>query len=859
MRPPRVAVVFDGGANWHYWARVALHACTKVWGGRGFILVPHRQGMVNPQMLHAVRAYDPDYVVRLQRTLGTIEQVQPVSIRISGADSSALAGSARAGFIEANAARPVSDPADEAARREVVQACASHRRRAPSDVAAEGHEWIEQATSCSIDGRIGNLTTAADAAATDYDSPIADPPYPRAACLSAPSDWGGTLGVAVAATCGVVGLPRAGAEPDLSDQDRRSLVPWLISNGLPPDHGGIAIGAPIQQIVWHPDAALNHDPARLPNAFDSTTAGVTSISYGIDYPQRSLICIGATADDFALAYAHRQLYGQGLWLPPEWLSTQGVPDPDSLIFYHLRSAVFWPSVHDHEIIVMSSSLSESDLDEIINGLHDPISYSENERDEQAEDLSQRIRRDRTAWSTKQVQYFAVTRNFDRDFAVPINRNDAGDIEMVIPCPAPVITENSLAMVAARAAGPGRRGAGALHWQVDVQLHPSETPHGRGLDGLALLAPDEDPYLAWVRSGRDGITFESERFNLIMAGIPPEARLARPRLYTPGLATWANLMAVQHGCTMAFSAAGRQGEIIRQLWGDRAALAADFAGPMSAVLRRFRPDKRPESLRLEEDEGVALPTGSGDVLFEPYLTFDGIARAAGEALAAGEIRQRTDVFLRRGVLRRGLVLGCERCRKVAFYMIDDLRQVNRCPRCLASNDLDQQRWRKPPSEPAWYYDLHPSVRELVTQDGDVPLLLAHHLRTTSRIYADTSELELINPDRKAVAELDLLAYADGQLIIAEAKRPGDLGRNPADTIAKRALLAEQLQADQIVLATPADRWPASAIEALCKEIRERPWKRTIPRGRLISGLGSPTVTDLAVHPATRTASPWPPSH
>ena len=39
LRPSRVAVVFDGGDDWHYWARLAIYAASQVWGGSGFILV----------------------------------------------------------------------------------------------------------------------------------------------------------------------------------------------------------------------------------------------------------------------------------------------------------------------------------------------------------------------------------------------------------------------------------------------------------------------------------------------------------------------------------------------------------------------------------------------------------------------------------------------------------------------------------------------------------------------------------------------------------------------------------------------------------------------------------------------------
>jgi hypothetical protein len=46
-------------------------------GCEGFILVPHTNGRVARELLEAVKVYDPDYVVALQRTLQTEGQAVP--------------------------------------------------------------------------------------------------------------------------------------------------------------------------------------------------------------------------------------------------------------------------------------------------------------------------------------------------------------------------------------------------------------------------------------------------------------------------------------------------------------------------------------------------------------------------------------------------------------------------------------------------------------------------------------------------------------------------------------------------------------------------------------------------------------
>lgn len=851
MRPPRVAIVFDGGPNWQYWVRLALYASTRVWGGRGFILVPHVAGEVSPDMLRAVRAYDPDYVVTLEATLGTMEEVQPGAIPIRLATDEGdhlLSGAERAEFITTNFGDPIESATAELARARVVESCAPHRRRLPLADEHGAPSW-DEITSCSIDGSIGGLTKAADTFAISYDAIVDAPAFPGGPCLSSPADWGGVLGVATAAVCGAVGMPRIGVDPDLDREEFRSLVWWLIESGLPSQRRWL--GRPIDQIIWQPGPAFSLDPVGLEVAFQRTMRGLTMISRGIDYPPRAVVSVGDMAEDFALAYAHQRIYGFGVWLPTSWLS----PEND-ITTWALRSRLEASARQGLETTVTSSSLSDPEIDAIVERLGEPVTGAGQESHERFTRPGERIERGSPRWSIKQVQFLAIAADLYRDFPVPITRNEVGDVEMVVPCPAPVITEPSLIDAASRFPSGNRGEIGSLRWQVDAALIEADTPAGRGFEGRNLVVPGSELFQTTVRAGREGVTYASEPWGLLSSGMPLTTRLARPRLRAPGLATWANLMASQQNRTMVLSAAGRRVEIVRRLWGDRAALAADFAGPMHPVLRRFLPARRQTDIELVEEEGVVLATGAGDVRYEPYWTFEGIRRAAGGGLEEHEVRQRTDAFLQLGVLRRGLLLLCEQCGRPGFVSVDDLRQVNECPRCHARNDLVQPRWKKPADEPTWYYDLHPVVRDLIAQNGDVPLLLSHYLRTSSRSYADVAELELHDSDNE-LAEVDLLALADGQLITAEAKRPGTMGSGTelVSAARKRATLAEQLQADQIVLATAAPRWAESTVEAMCRAVRTHRWSRVVPRLRLLSGLGTDDIVDLSADAGTAQTSKW----
>ncbi|MBE3200234.1 hypothetical protein IHE48_04315 [Frankia sp. CH37] len=69
--------MIDGGEHWGYWARRALYRASRIWGGGGFVVVPHRDGKVSPILLAACQAYDPDFVVTYSPTVEDCEHFTP--------------------------------------------------------------------------------------------------------------------------------------------------------------------------------------------------------------------------------------------------------------------------------------------------------------------------------------------------------------------------------------------------------------------------------------------------------------------------------------------------------------------------------------------------------------------------------------------------------------------------------------------------------------------------------------------------------------------------------------------------------------------------------------------------------------
>jgi hypothetical protein len=126
LRPPRVVIVFDGSEGWPSHAARGLYECGQVWGGSGFLLVPHHAGEVATGVRRLARAYDPDYVVALETTIGQFEAVHPgvLPIRVDGR---LLEGREREEFIAQVADDRFDDSQARRARESLARDCTPHR------------------------------------------------------------------------------------------------------------------------------------------------------------------------------------------------------------------------------------------------------------------------------------------------------------------------------------------------------------------------------------------------------------------------------------------------------------------------------------------------------------------------------------------------------------------------------------------------------------------------------------------------------------------------------------------------------------------------------------------------------------
>lgn len=791
-RAPRVVIVVPGGPAWRYWARLALHGATLTWGGAGFVLAPHEQGVIHPAVLRGLGAYDPDYVMALTPTLADVEALEPGSVDIHDSTGAPLSPEARAAAIASAAGDTVvPDHRHDAARAAVVGACAPYRRWN-----AQAAEWDEDAQWWSVDGPgSSNRLIAAESVGATF-----------AHVLSAKPDLAGNLGVAVAARAGAIRPPDVVADGDGVDLDAAAaVIRWLVGrSGKAP---AVIAGDPI---------------GRDETAFARGLVGLAPV-----YTRRRpgpMLAAGDTASDFALALLWDRIYGTGTWLPRAWWPTDPgqlgaavkqalLAQPDRRAPWRLMST----SASPDELELLAEWLRTSKPAGSLGGTQRAV------REPQVEVAA--------IWPQNGVGHLAVRGQYDQTVALPIRRQpgDGGGFEMLADAPLPTVTDPALAHVS------------ELVWEVDLQPSTSPMPSGRGLDGHALLIAPEGSWPTWVRSGRDGTSYNAQRYDFVAAGATPQGQLARPRLRELGLLSWANALGAPAGRAYRLSDAGLRVNILTRMAAGRDALVDMLTGPLHATLGAFNATHKSTSAEYPAGEGVVLADGG-------YLNLKGMALRAG--VPAERARQLADPLLSAGILRRGLVLRCASCLRPSFLPVGRLGQHYECPRCGSQNELVQQRWQMPADEPLWFYDLHPAARELFSQHGDVPLMLAGRLRASSRRYADVAELELVDASSgEPVAESDLLAHVDGKVLVAEAKSTdalADTTKKAREAARKRVLLASELRADEVIMATTAAAWAPSSISIMLNAIRAATWSRGWPPVlRLVTALGTSTPADKIV--------------
>jgi hypothetical protein len=344
------------------------------------------------------------------------------------------------------------------------------------------------------------------------------------------------------------------------------------------------------------------------------------------------------------------------------------------------------------------------------------------------------------------------------------------------------------------------------WQVDVAVEGHQLPARWRLS--SHLSQDASP-TALLRSGTDGISFYSHSVGFVAAGSSIDQALARPRLRVPdGRETFDALLA-HEGLRCQDSAAGRYTQAAIDLWGNLEALADDLCRPSTSGLLRAYLSK------TSDDTGICLTSRD-----RRFLSFDQAGRASGTT--RGDTRALLDRYIARRILGRGLILQCRRCSYADWYPLEALGQTFNCGRCQHVSLIVQAAWKQPDDgEPNWYYDLDEMVYQALRHDVSAPVLALAKLAQGAQSMLVRPEANVYK-DKSLLAEIDLWAIIDGQIVVGEAKTVSRLDSTRASErriAARLAHVAQAVTADQVVLATTAPSWDEGSL-TLVREALKR---------------------------------------
>ena len=352
------------------------------------------------------------------------------------------------------------------------------------------------------------------------------------------------------------------------------------------------------------------------------------------------------------------------------------------------------------------------------------------------------------------------------------------------------------------------------WYVDVKVTDLSVPSRWDLSELVrqgnLMAGGK------LRPGRDGIAVHSHRQGLIPGGATLEQMLERPRFRIPDGPELFQSLLSRRQLRAELSDKGKFAAATIERWGGLMATVAGLRDEATyAILHSFT---TPQS---EERPGVSLIDLSGSGR-RHFLALDDAVRLTGRDASACIVI--LDDLVRRRILRRGLVLKCERCDFAGWYDLAHVDQGFECARCAERQTISISHWREPIDQPQLYYDLDEVVYQTLLNDGAVPLLALGVIADRSRDFMYSTEMSVFEQGgAKPLCEIDLWAVSHGEIIIGEAKRGNTLGksREAKKSAGAMARIAEAVSADVLMLVTASDKWKKSSTDLVDKHITDLP--------------------------------------
>ena len=148
----------------------------------------------------------------------------------------------------------------------------------------------------------------------------------------------------------------------------------------------------------------------------------------------------------------------------------------------------------------------------------------------------------------------------------------------------------------------------------------------------------------------------------------------------------------------------------------------------------------------------------------------------------------------GVLLRGLVFKCRRCRATAFYETGEVSKSFTCRRCRLDQIVTRDGWLGA-AEPPWHYGLSEVMFQMLDHNGHLPVLATHSEFKDSHWPFDTAhELEVYPPPSLRLRtdgeedkrEVDIVVSDGPRLWVGEATTTDRLGTGEGEMLRLREL-------------------------------------------------------------------------
>lgn len=165
------------------------------------------------------------------------------------------------------------------------------------------------------------------------------------------------------------------------------------------------------------------------------------------------------------------------------------------------------------------------------------------------------------------------------------------------------------------------------------------------------------------------------------------------------------------------------------------------------------------------------------------------------------------LIENGILHRGFIFKCEKCKFAGWYDIEDVNNTFKCRRCRNIQFYNSSHLFKQNSiEPEWFYKLDEAIFQGYTHNMIVPILTIQTLKKSSKdtfLFIDEIELKKDDKQDKPNKELDVCCIVDGKLIIGECKINNKLGSSPEEEsqiIKEYKKFYHKINADKLIFAT-----------------------------------------------------------